>query len=358
MPRIVNPAQVTGHLYELRYKTITNNNSSGNNYTPFYTYDLWDVDLSTIVLADRKISVPQIEVDVWDVPPAVDGIVFETKTRVNRITFNPDSFRISQDVNISNPLSTDTLVAYGSVDQYWSMRGADYEVRWHVKEGATDSLDTLWAEVWDATNNVEVPCDTVNSWMSMATSAWSFGPTASAPGKCHITSQWPIAARSFIYICGSRYYFNRGTAVHRISWATKPEEGEIWTAYTSGDRPPHEGDVYGYQSTVGVAGRPEDKTKAFVLKLNQNHPNPFSVRTTIQYVVPGACGECSKISLKIYNITGQLVRTLVEEQKNAGFYETTWHGRDKHDMPVANGVYICKLSMANGSKTIKMIIIK
>ena len=58
--------------------------------------------------------------------------------------------------------------------------------------------------------------------------------------------------------------------------------------------------------------------------LFQNHPNPFNPETTIGYELP----EAGAVRLSLYNVSGQLVRTLVERERAAGTYSVTWDGRD------------------------------
>ncbi len=74
--------------------------------------------------------------------------------------------------------------------------------------------------------------------------------------------------------------------------------------------------------------------------LEQNRPNPFNPQTLIQYQLP----EASKITLTIYNLFGQELRTLVAGQREAGCYSEIWDGRDDFGRRVASGVYFYRLS--------------
>jgi flagellar hook assembly protein FlgD len=64
------------------------------------------------------------------------------------------------------------------------------------------------------------------------------------------------------------------------------------------------------------------------------------------------------ISLKIYNIRGQLVKTLFEGKLSEGRYEVTWDGKDESGATVASGVYLYRLKTAQGVITRKMILLK
>ena len=89
--------------------------------------------------------------------------------------------------------------------------------------------------------------------------------------------------------------------------------------------------------------------------LDQNVPNPFNPTTTIKYEVR----EAGLVSLKIYNVAGQLVKTLVDGQKVAGqVYEANWNGLNDSGQPVSSGVYFYKLVAKNFTQTKKMVLLK
>ncbi|MFH0989185.1 MAG: LamG-like jellyroll fold domain-containing protein [bacterium] len=73
--------------------------------------------------------------------------------------------------------------------------------------------------------------------------------------------------------------------------------------------------------------------------LNQNHPNPFNPETIVQYALPTE----SNISMKIYNLLGKEIRTLLEDAQRAGFHFVRWDGKDRNGQQVASGVYLYRL---------------
>lgn len=89
--------------------------------------------------------------------------------------------------------------------------------------------------------------------------------------------------------------------------------------------------------------------------LEQNYPNPFNPSTTIRFSIP----VDKKISLKIYDILGNLVTTLIDGQDFAnGSYEAVWDGKNNFGTSVASGMYLAELQFGNFSKTIKMQLLK
>ncbi len=86
-----------------------------------------------------------------------------------------------------------------------------------------------------------------------------------------------------------------------------------------------------------------------VFSLSQNYPNPFNPSTKISYTVP----VDSKVSLKVYDILGNLVETLVDEQKEAGYYEVNFNGS-----ALSSGIYFYTISADNFNQTKKMTLLK
>lgn len=84
-------------------------------------------------------------------------------------------------------------------------------------------------------------------------------------------------------------------------------------------------------------------------KLSQNYPNPFNPSTTIAYQIPGT----EFITLKVYDILGREVATLVNEEKPAGSYETQFEGSG-----LTSGIYFYQLNTGNYAETKKMFLLK
>ena len=104
----------------------------------------------------------------------------------------------------------------------------------------------------------------------------------------------------------------------------------------------------------GVSGNPEDKIPVLNFKLSQNAPNPFKQFTIISYQLP----QAGQVKLSIYNIAGQLVKTLVSGDQSAGSYTINWDRKDNNNRQVSAGVYIYHLSAGDKTQSRKMIVLK
>ncbi len=77
-------------------------------------------------------------------------------------------------------------------------------------------------------------------------------------------------------------------------------------------------------------------------ELNSNYPNPFNAETQIRYALP----QAANVSLVIYNLIGQEVKTLVQSKQEAGFKVVAWNGRNASGTEVGSGVYFVRLKAA------------
>ena len=89
-------------------------------------------------------------------------------------------------------------------------------------------------------------------------------------------------------------------------------------------------------------------------ELSQNYPNPFNPSTIINYALP----KNSFVTLKIYNVLGEEVKTLVSQEMNAGNYAIEWDGANNNGSKVASGVYIYRITAGNFVSVKKMLLMK
>jgi len=91
--------------------------------------------------------------------------------------------------------------------------------------------------------------------------------------------------------------------------------------------------------------------------LCQNYPNPFNAQTTIRYQIPSD-ERVGWTTLRVYNLLGQELTTLVHERQAPGRYQVVWNGRDHSGRPVSSAVYFYRLTREGYSLTKKMVLLR
>ena len=88
--------------------------------------------------------------------------------------------------------------------------------------------------------------------------------------------------------------------------------------------------------------------------LGQNYPNPFNPTTNIRFDVP----KRSNVNISVFNVLGQKVRTLVDQDFAPGTYEVDWDGHSDAGTQVASGIYFYRFTAEDVVKTRKMLMLK
>jgi photosystem II stability/assembly factor-like uncharacterized protein len=115
------------------------------------------------------------------------------------------------------------------------------------------------------------------------------------------------------------------------------------------------GQIFNYRERLGfVTGVKEQASLPLEYKLSQNYPNPFNPETRIRYQL----AKPDRVALKIYNMLGQEVRTLVNEFKPAGFYEVSWDGKNNAGQRAPSGMYLYRLESQGAVETKKMVLLQ
>ncbi|HTY08701.1 MAG TPA: FlgD immunoglobulin-like domain containing protein [Candidatus Edwardsbacteria bacterium] len=107
-------------------------------------------------------------------------------------------------------------------------------------------------------------------------------------------------------------------------------------------------------SDLGVAGRPAAGTTAGRWSLGRPYPNPSAGQSTISYQLAAA----SQVELRVYNVAGQQVRTLVDARQPAGAHAARWDGRNDAGRRVAGGVYLVRLHTEGGDLTGRLTLVR
>jgi YVTN family beta-propeller protein len=112
---------------------------------------------------------------------------------------------------------------------------------------------------------------------------------------------------------------------------------------------------------MGTLGGPQTSgkrqitnTAPTVFGLSQCYPNPCKQKTSINYQIPKA----GNVGLKVYNTLGQVVKTLVNENQQPGYYTINWDGRDESNRQAATGVYFYRLASGEYKNTKKIVLLR
>jgi flagellar hook assembly protein FlgD len=100
---------------------------------------------------------------------------------------------------------------------------------------------------------------------------------------------------------------------------------------------------------IKVIGKPTSYS------LEQNYPNPFNPSTTIGYELPD---DNTQVRLIIYNMTGQITKTLVDLNQNAGVYKVVWNGTNNSGARVSSGVYFYRMTAGKFVQVKKLLLLK
>jgi hypothetical protein len=154
----------------------------------------------------------------------------------------------------------------------------------------------------------------------------------------------------------TKVYFN-GSVINQygstyFTWVAKNGgtfEADLDTALvTSGNVTVYSANMTQFNATTSVEEKGNNITPTEFM-LSQNYPNPFNPSTTIQYSIP----KVSNVVVKVYDVLGNEVATLVDEYKEAGRYEVNFDASK-----LSSGIYFYKLQAGNFVETKKMILMK
>ena len=112
-----------------------------------------------------------------------------------------------------------------------------------------------------------------------------------------------------------------------------------------------------YAYNLFMTGGSVDWTDAEIPKatsLSDNFPNPFNPVTRVKFSLK----EKGHVRLRVYNVSGRLVRILIDEIRDAGSYETAWDGTNDEGRSTASGIYFCRMEASDYERTLKMVLLR
>lgn len=171
-----------------------------------------------------------------------------------------------------------------------------------------------------------------------------------APGQYAVSAETestvvhPIAVSGAVYPLTVTWSASEGAVKAELIWGTRtiPLDGA-----GSAQVPQHSGGV-----SIRVLGRLAPDPAGFALE--QNYPNPFNPTTVIRYALPLK----GPVSLGIYSVTGQLIRTLVSGEQLPGRHSVAWDGRNNRGEQVGSGVYFSRLVAGHAQFTRKLLLLR
>jgi len=161
-------------------------------------------------------------------------------------------------------------------------------------------------------------------------------------GWLHEKATWPTQSEDGREICQGTYA--QGNCA--IMWAGKDPPGD-----------PFGDDFQNLYFTTWPTDVEEEMTEEEVpakFSLSSNYPNPFNPETRIEYFIPLAC----HVRLDIFNVLGQHVRTIVDEDQVAGEKTVAWDGKNQRGETVTSGIYLYRLEAGEFIQSKKMILIR
>jgi hypothetical protein len=136
----------------------------------------------------------------------------------------------------------------------------------------------------------------------------------------------------------------------------------IYTAWVDNRTPGDGFDIFANTIKYRQTGvQEEEATRPVTFDLGQNYPNPFNPTTTISFSlkVQGSTFKGPlRTTLTIYNIRGERVKTLVDENRLPGNYKVIWEGKNDAGKKVASGVYFYRLKVGDNSISKRMVLLR
>ena len=156
---------------------------------------------------------------------------------------------------------------------------------------------------------------------------------------------------AYIHFAQSTYYWERDAGPQLVDVDDDGVDEILFSTYSTA--PPI---IHCYDSNISLGINDQDDSTLLPksVELGQNYPNPFNPSTTISFSV----SERSHVTLTIYNVLGQKVSTLVDEEKSAGDYQVSWDGSGATGDKLASGIYFYAVQTESQSEAKKMLLLK
>ena len=228
--------------------------------------------------------------------------------------------------------------------------GLSNNVTYYWRVSATNDLGTSdWSEVWSFMTIVALPAQVSlvqpESGAVISTDSATFVWQQSQP---EIDRYWfelitPKGSQidSAVNDTSTIVYGLVNGAIY--FWKVRAHNAAGWGAFSET-----------WEFTVLISGVKDRNEIPTEFSLSQNYPNPFNPTTTIRY----ALSENAQVTLKVYNMLGQLVATIVDEPQTAGYKSVVWNGASSSEVAVSSGIYIYTIVAGSFTSTKRMLLLK
>ncbi len=162
----------------------------------------------------------------------------------------------------------------------------------------------------------------------------------------YILKSYCIDDGGVAYATSSGYKMGCSVSQSFIAYLTSSN----YIAYIGYWHPPYAPPGWGIEETENASGL----KPPIVFSLNQNCPNPVVSHTTIKYSIANPC----KVELKLFDVTGRKLTTLVNENQKPGHYQVHWDIHSLSEKQLPNGVYFYRLTAGDYTNAKKMVVVR
>jgi FlgD Ig-like domain/Fibronectin type III domain len=322
----------TRYFFHVKYYNLYGE-SPWSETSSFVTMPL---DLEQVVLVS-----PENHMD--NINPA--NIIFSWEEVQNAESYN---IELAQDSLFSEIVDASLVF---STEYMTNISLFDTRIFWRVQAGNTDG-DGPWSEVWSFNTSITAP-QTPPALLSPVDSSAGY-----SAGNLEFEWRGVQGAESYTIEVSNNSLFTdfliSETAFDSsITLDLDLADGNYyyWRVMAQNDSGagPWSDTWSFYAGTISNINGIANVVNSFDLK--QNYPNPFNPSTTIEYQLAAS----ARVQLKIFNVLGQHIITLVNQEKSSGIYKVSWDGLNSYGQTTASGVYIYILeaTSSNGQKVVK-----
>lgn len=189
----------------------------------------------------------------------------------------------------------------------------------------------------DLTNNTDNP-QTVDIWVK------AFDPHGEEKGSRTVYGKTPLGARSYSKTIAMQLGEN------------SPQGDYTFIAYigTYPNDVMDSSSVIYMKTTLEKGSLTAGEAIPEMSELSENYPNPFNPSTTFRY----GLSKPGQVTLRVYNVLGKLVKTIIDEHQTEGYHEVGWDGKNEAGATVASGIYVYRLTTGDFVETKRMLLLK